>query len=217
MHPVVATDNDAAGRAAAARAYWLLTPHRLDPRLASLPTGTDPAELLARHGAAALTRALEDACPLADALVHERLTHPQDTRVTADVARIIAARPAPTWQRACTAAAATASLSVVDLSRHLLAAARLWNTDPRHAAQQALRSLHHSGRHRPALGRGLVAPPAGRSSSLEHRPPAHGPTGAANPGPGTGPAPPPGRRSADSSSAGLLRFPPDRGGIGYKE
>ena len=47
--PIVATDADIAGRVAAERDFWLLTPYRLDPRYALLPEDSDPADLLGPH------------------------------------------------------------------------------------------------------------------------------------------------------------------------
>ena len=45
--PIVATDNDPAGRAAAKRDFWTLTHELIQPRAARLPDGTDPADLAA--------------------------------------------------------------------------------------------------------------------------------------------------------------------------
>ena len=94
--PVVATDADLAGQVAADRAYWLLTVHRLDPRHARLPAGSDPADLLTRRGPAALAAALDAARPLADVLLDDRLTLPTDQALP-QALDVVAARPAPTW------------------------------------------------------------------------------------------------------------------------
>jgi DNA primase catalytic core len=74
-NPIVATDADIAGRVAAERNFWILTPNQLDPRYAQLPDGSDPADLLALNGPAALTNVLDQARPLGDELINERLTH----------------------------------------------------------------------------------------------------------------------------------------------
>jgi DNA primase catalytic core len=55
-NPIVATDADIAGRVAAERDFWILTPYRLDPGYAQLPEGSDPADLFARHGPRARCR-----------------------------------------------------------------------------------------------------------------------------------------------------------------
>ena len=60
-NPIVATDADTAGRVAAERDFWILTSYRLDPRYAPLPEGSDPADLLAANGPAALTTVLDQA------------------------------------------------------------------------------------------------------------------------------------------------------------
>ena len=73
-NPIVATDADIAGRVAAERDFWILTTYRLDPRYALLPEGSDPADLLALNGPAALTTVLDQARPLGERLIDERLT-----------------------------------------------------------------------------------------------------------------------------------------------
>ena len=70
--PIVATDADPAGRAAAERAYWLLTQHAVSPRSAALPEGTDPADLLHGCGPDALALALSGGHALAQQLIDNR-------------------------------------------------------------------------------------------------------------------------------------------------
>jgi DNA primase len=69
-NPIVATDADIAGRVAAERDFWLLTPNRLDPRYARLPEGCDPADMLALRGPDALT-AVPEARSLGEQLITE--------------------------------------------------------------------------------------------------------------------------------------------------
>ena len=64
IDPIVATDADVAGRVAAERAFWHLTPHGLNPRYATWPNGSDPADVLTRNGPQTLTAALDQAQPL---------------------------------------------------------------------------------------------------------------------------------------------------------
>ncbi len=72
---IVATDPDLAGQLAAERDYWMLTARGGDPRHATLPAGLDPADLLRTAGPAALRQRLQQARPLADTLIDERLAH----------------------------------------------------------------------------------------------------------------------------------------------
>jgi DNA primase catalytic core len=92
LHPIVATDADAAGRIAAERDYWMLSCQRLDPLHAPLPEGTDPADLLALKGPTALTKALAAAQPLAERLLDERLTNLPPAQALLETAQVIAAR-----------------------------------------------------------------------------------------------------------------------------
>jgi DNA primase catalytic core len=92
-NPIVATDADIAGRVAAERDFWILTPYQLDPRLALLPEGSDPADLLALNGPAALTTLLDQAGPLGDELINERLTSLPPDQAQLEAARVVAARP----------------------------------------------------------------------------------------------------------------------------
>jgi DNA primase len=74
---VAAYDNDPAGRAATAAAYELLTERTELPThallAATLPRGTDPAELLQVHGPAGLGRALTGLQPLVERAIDARL------------------------------------------------------------------------------------------------------------------------------------------------
>ncbi len=72
---IVATDPDLAGQLAADRDYWMLTARGGDPGHATLPAGLDPADLLRTAGPAALRQRLQQARPLADTLIDERLAH----------------------------------------------------------------------------------------------------------------------------------------------
>jgi DNA primase len=70
----VAFDPDRAGRAAAVRAYPLLRTITDDLWTVSLPTGSDPAELLRTHGATGLAAVLDSSLlPLPDLVVDARL------------------------------------------------------------------------------------------------------------------------------------------------
>jgi hypothetical protein len=78
QNPIVATDADIAGRVAAERDFWLLTPYRLDPRYAQLPEGSDPADLRPPRSSRARCRPGADAA--AGRTAHQRTAHQPATR-----------------------------------------------------------------------------------------------------------------------------------------
>ena len=78
--PIVGTDADIPGQVAAERAFWHLTPHGLNPRHATWPDSTDPADVLTLHGPQPLIAALDRARPLGD--VAGRGTPPAPPRRT---------------------------------------------------------------------------------------------------------------------------------------
>ncbi len=106
---IVATDNDAAGRKAATRAYWLLVARGANPGHLVLPDGLDPAELLATAGPQALHATIAMArrpdSTLARALVTDRVAGYADRLNTAEgtvlaaraAARVIGALPPEHW------------------------------------------------------------------------------------------------------------------------
>jgi DNA primase len=120
VHPVVATDADAAGRVAAERAYWLLSCHRLDPLYAPLVDGTDPADLLALRGPAAFTRALAAAQPLAKRLVTERLANLPPAQALLEAAHVVAARPSGHWDQDSSAISARLGVPMPQVRHTLL-------------------------------------------------------------------------------------------------
>lgn len=99
----VAFDPDGAGDRAAATAYQLLARCFPQLRTARLPPGTDPADLLTRHGPGRLRATLTDSQPLADRVVDRVLGRYRDrddnaeARVAAlhEVAPVIARMPPP--------------------------------------------------------------------------------------------------------------------------
>jgi DNA primase catalytic core len=130
--PIIATDGDLAGRIAAERDYWLLTPHLLDPLFARFPAGQDPAGLLEIDGAAGLLLLLQRAQPLADALTDDRftnLTDPSDQ--LSEALQVIAARPTSQWAPAIETIADTLGLTTEQVNRTLSVAANHFNIDRR--------------------------------------------------------------------------------------
>jgi DNA primase len=137
-NPIVATDADIAGRVAAERDFWILAPYRLDSRFAPLPEGSDPADLLALNGPAALTIVLDQAGPLGDELINERLTSLPPAQAQLEAARVVAARPPGCWDEGSNTISSRLNLPLPAVRRTLLAHATEWNIDPRRAAANPL-------------------------------------------------------------------------------
>jgi DNA primase catalytic core len=141
-NPIVATDADIAGRVAAERDYWLLTAHRLDPRYALLPEGTDPADLLALNGPAELTTVLDQAEPLGERLVDERLTSLPPNQAQHEAMRVVAARPPGCWDKSSSTISSRLNVPHDAVRQTLLAHVKEWNIDPRRAATKPLQGVN---------------------------------------------------------------------------
>ena len=120
-NPIVATDADIAGRVAAERDFWILTAYRLDPRYALLPEGSDPADLLALNGPAALTTVLDQARPLGERLIEERLTSLPPDQARHEAARVVAARPPECWDQGSNTISSRLNLPLPAVRQTLLA------------------------------------------------------------------------------------------------
>jgi DNA primase catalytic core len=140
-HPIVATDADIAGRVAAERDFWILAPYHLDPRSAPLPEGSDPADLLAINGPDALTTVLDQARPLGDELINERLASLPLEQARHEAARVLAARPPGCWDQGSSTISSRLNLPLPAVRRTLLAHVTEWNLDPRRAATNPLHSV----------------------------------------------------------------------------
>ena len=140
--PIIATDADLAGRLAAERDYWMLTPHGLDPRYAILNPGTDPAELLATGQAAALNHALTQAGPLAHALINERISNLPTPDAALGALAVLAAQPPDRWEDGVQALGDRLGLPAGFLRGTLKDHVRAWNTNARRAADSQLARLH---------------------------------------------------------------------------
>jgi DNA primase len=141
-NPIVATDADIAGRAAAERDFWILAAYRLDPRYALLPEGTDPADLLALNGPAALTTVLDQARPLGDELINERLTSLPPEQAQLEAPRVVAARPPGCWDQGSNTISSRLKVPVDAVRQTLLTHAKDWNIDPRWAATNPLQRVN---------------------------------------------------------------------------
>jgi DNA primase catalytic core len=141
-NPIVATDADTAGRVAAERNYWILTTYQLDPQYAPLPEGSDPADLLARNGPAALTTLLDQAQPLGDELINERLTSLPPEQARHEATRVVAARPPKCWDKGSNTISSRLNVPLHAVRRALLAHVKEWNLDPRRAAAKPLQGIN---------------------------------------------------------------------------
>jgi DNA primase len=147
-NPIVATDADIAGRVAAERDFWILTLYRLDPRYAQLPEGSDPADLLARHGPAALVATLDRALPLGERLLNERLTNLPPDQAQREATRVVAARPPASWDEGSSTISSRLNAPLHAVRQTLLAQLKDWNTDSRRAAGTPLRGVNDVKRRR---------------------------------------------------------------------
>ncbi|MBN9103767.1 MAG: relaxase domain-containing protein [Propionibacteriaceae bacterium] len=98
--PIVATDHDKAGQAAAERDYWILTEIGHDPLRASLPDGADPADLVAERRSMELVTALRDSVPLSRAMLESAITELARAANLDDAIGIIAATSPSRWSSA---------------------------------------------------------------------------------------------------------------------
>jgi DNA primase len=138
----VATDADIAGRVAAERDFWMLTPYRLDPRYARLPEGTDPADLLDPNGPEALTTVLDQARPLCQRFVEERLASLPPEQAQSEAARVVAARPPAYWDQGSSTISSRLNLRLPAVRRTLLVHVQEWNLDARRAAKRPLQGVN---------------------------------------------------------------------------
>jgi DNA primase len=145
-NPIVATDADIAGRVAAERDFWMLTAYRLDPLYARFPEGMDPADLLALHGPEALTTVLDQARPLGERLVEERLTRLPPEQARHEAARVVAARPPGCWDQGSNTISSRLNLPLPAVRQTLLAHVKEWNLDPRRATTKPLQGVNDVNR-----------------------------------------------------------------------
>jgi DNA primase len=141
-NPIVATDADIAGRVAAERDFWILTTYRLDPRYALLPEGSDPADQLALNGPEALNTVLDQARPLGERLVDERLTSLPTDQAQLEATRVVAARPPECWDEGSSNISSRLRVPRDAVRQTLLVHVKDWNIDPRRAATKPLQGVN---------------------------------------------------------------------------
>ena len=118
--PIVATDNDPAGQAAAERAYWMLTGLGLDPLHSTLPEGTDPADLAAQRRPQDLTNALRASIPLSRVLFDRSITQHASEDAIRNPIRIVAAADPPSWPTAISKLAVATGRPIAELEMALV-------------------------------------------------------------------------------------------------
>ncbi|WP_425460879.1 toprim domain-containing protein [Lapillicoccus jejuensis] len=155
--PVVATDADRAGQAAAAKDYWILTARGADPTHLNLPAGHDPASLLRAEGTAALAdRLTHSTRPLAGILIEERLNTLPPAEALPQAAAVIAASHPTTWRRRATVVADRLHMPVTVAVTELVTHAGRWDSDRHQALQTQLQHTRDLAT-RPAEPRELPA------------------------------------------------------------
>ena len=127
-----------AGQVAAHRDYWILTPQLLQPRFATLPDGSDPAELVATGSAPQLVDALDQARLLASVLIDERLANLPPVEAALAAAPVIAAQPVDAWEPALRTVAEKINVDADVVRTTVAAFIRAWNNDPTRLADQQL-------------------------------------------------------------------------------
>jgi DNA primase catalytic core len=140
--PIVATDGDLAGHVAAERDFWLLTGVGLDPAHVQMPDGSDPAQLLADHGPAALAAALSQPRPLGEMLLGERLEHLAADRARIEAASVIAAQPSHAWRPGLDQVVDRLGVSQTQARHDLAVAVAIWDANPRQAAKAGATGAH---------------------------------------------------------------------------
>ena len=131
---IIATDADQAGRTAACRDYWQLTPWGIDPQLAHLPGGTDPASVLTTFGSDSLQVILDNATPAADQMINTLIDDLPPGQALAPAAQILAARPPQTWQTTTVELSRAINVHPEIIRAVLTERVVAWNADPRRAA-----------------------------------------------------------------------------------
>ncbi len=131
--PIDATDNDEAGQAAAARAYWILTDLGHDPLHVALPEGTDPADLLAHGRSEYLTAAVHASIPLSRVMLEHALSSHVYSGSIDDAIRIIGAADPARWNGAVSELVRATGRSASELQCALAAHLGLGAGAERHA------------------------------------------------------------------------------------
>lgn len=139
-NPIIATDADAAGRAAAARDYWILAGLAGRPRGVDLPDSADPADLLSSGRASALTESIENATALAQALLVDHLDAAPAEVLNA--IKILASAPPELWAPGIQLIADQGGIPDALVKATLSPLVHAWNRQPFVAAGAFLATVH---------------------------------------------------------------------------
>jgi DNA primase catalytic core len=132
--PIIATDADPAGRAAAERDCWLLTSMLADPLVADLPSSSDPADLLSASGGSELARALHDAIPATHLLLDATLPGADDQSEVLHALHALAAAPSTRWSIEAELIAERFGMPSSIVRCVLASSVQAWNMDAQRAA-----------------------------------------------------------------------------------
>ncbi len=119
--PIVATDNDKAGQAAAERDYWILTETGHDPLHATLPEGNDPADLVAEQRSGQLVTTLRESVPLSRDMFTRAISEHARTGSINDAIRVIGATSPARWSGAIIELSDATGMSTIQLQVALAA------------------------------------------------------------------------------------------------
>jgi hypothetical protein len=85
---------------------------------------------------------LDQAGPLGDELINERLASLPPDQARLEAARVVAARPPGCWDQGSTTISSRLNLPLPAVRRTLLAHVKEWNLDPRRAAKEPLQGVN---------------------------------------------------------------------------
>ncbi|SER27845.1 DNA primase, catalytic core [Microlunatus flavus] len=155
---VLGLDPDPAGFVAAERAFWTLTAANLDPNVATLPHGTDPAQLFHDSGADALAAVVDRSQSLGEQLARRAVRTTSGPELIDALVRISAARPPHTWAASLGDFSAGCGLNQAQLREQLLQHVRgtaSAPTDRRHVSSTRRSSVGDSITSRPRANSAL--------------------------------------------------------------
>ena len=168
--PIVATDADAAGQAAAERDYWLLARLGAHALAADLPIGRDPADMVRDGQGALLLQRLQRAAPLDEQLLDRHLSSTSDVTGTLRSVQVLSTTQPNRWSDGMLTIADRTGLSPATI--RTLLASTLQTTRAGSATEQSPSGGTLSPAHgaRPSHDRASQHPNERRRIIVAHRP-----------------------------------------------